>query len=192
MEDTKNDTLKLLGKARSGGPDALDALLRHAIDRLTLLTRRMLGQFPRVRPWVETDDVLQNALLRLVNALREVKPESPRHFFALAALQIRRELIDLARTLNGPCNAPYRNMGVFEEQNEPVDEKSGVLSLLAWGELHEEIARLPEEEQEVVNLVLYQGLTQAETSDVLDVSLRTVQRRWHSALLKLHHFWNRE
>src|SRR2546421_3225469 len=93
---------RLLPRAVTGDEAAVDALLRHCGDRLTTLTRRMLGDFQRVRRWVETDDVLQNALLRLLGALRSVRPQTPREFFVLANLQIRRELIDLARHFYGP------------------------------------------------------------------------------------------
>src|SRR4051794_30107707 len=95
-------TLMLLRQAHAGDSAALDALLRHTGDRLTRLAHRMLGEFPRVRRWTETADIVQNASLRLVQALRAVQPDSPRAFFALAALQIRRELIDLARHFHGP------------------------------------------------------------------------------------------
>src|SRR5262245_53534588 len=92
----------LLPRAVAGDEAAVDALLRHCGDRLATLARRMLGDFPRVRRWVETDDVLQNALLRLLAALRGVQPQTPRAFFALASLQIRHELLDLARHYYGP------------------------------------------------------------------------------------------
>src|SRR5437660_10697434 len=92
----------LLPRAVAGDEAAVDALLRHCGERLTLLTRRMLGDYQRVRRWAETDDVLQNALVRLMGALRSVKPQTSRDFLALATLQIRRELIDLARHYYGP------------------------------------------------------------------------------------------
>jgi RNA polymerase sigma-70 factor (ECF subfamily) len=44
---------------------------------------------------------------------------------------------------------------------------------------------LPDEEREVVNLLWYDELTQEEVATVLNVSLRTVKRRWQSARLKL-------
>ena len=61
----------------------------------------MLGRFPNVRRWADTDDVLQNAQLRLLHALETVRPDSTRRFFGLAAKQIRWELIDLARHFYG-------------------------------------------------------------------------------------------
>src|SRR5438105_2989335 len=91
-----------LHQAVAGDAAATDALLRHFDARMTALARRMLGNFGRVKRWADTDDVLQNALLRLLGALREVRPATPRYFLALATLQIRRELIDLARHFYGP------------------------------------------------------------------------------------------
>src|ERR1700728_1937490 len=82
---------QLLPRAVAGDQAALDALLRHCGERLTILTRRMMGDYQRVRRWAETDDVMQNALVRLLRAMRSVKPQTPRDFLALASLQIRRE-----------------------------------------------------------------------------------------------------
>jgi RNA polymerase sigma-70 factor (ECF subfamily) len=70
--------------------------------RLERLARKMLRRFPGVHRWAETGDVLQNALLRLLRALQEVRPESVRGFFGLVAEQMRRELLDLARHFCGP------------------------------------------------------------------------------------------
>ncbi len=56
----------------------------------------MLRDYPRVKRWEDSDDVLQNALIRLLQALAAVKISTAKDFYALAALQIRRELLDLA------------------------------------------------------------------------------------------------
>ena len=185
---------QLLPQAVAGDAAAIDALLRHCGDRLTLLTRRMLGDFQRVRRWAETDDVLQSALLRLVSALRSVKPQTPREFLGLAALQIRRELLDLARRFYGPEGVGANHDS--RDQNDSASEKSDVRhepsSLAQWTELHEQIGALPDEEREVVGLLFYQAISQAEAAEVLNVSVRTVQRRWHDALCKLHRVWNQE
>src|SRR5688572_30220098 len=86
-----------LDRFRAGERGAVEDLLNAAMRRLERLTRKMLAGYPDLRRWEQTDDVLQNALLRLHHALESVRPESLQHFFRLAALQIRRELIDLAR-----------------------------------------------------------------------------------------------
>src|SRR5213078_3815293 len=58
---------------------------------------KMLGQFPAVKSWEDTHDVMQNSLLRLLRSLRELRPNSTREFFGLASEQIRRELLDLVK-----------------------------------------------------------------------------------------------
>jgi RNA polymerase sigma-70 factor (ECF subfamily) len=58
--------------------------------------------------------------------------------------------------------------------------------LAEWSDLHRRIGELPAEVREVVDLLFYQGLMQAEAAELLGVTVRTVQRRWQAALLKLH------
>jgi RNA polymerase sigma-70 factor (ECF subfamily) len=184
----------LLQRAGEGERAAVEALLRHTGERLTLLARRMLGRFPRVRRWAQTDDVLQNALMRLVAALRDVKPRSTRDFLALANVQVRRELIDLARHYYGP-HGIGANQDTDGAQNAllfQAGDGEDPAALVQWGELHQQIGALPEEEREVMELVFYQGMSQAEAAELLAVSVRTVQRRWHAALLKLHRYVGRD
>src|SRR5262245_1816160 len=187
---------ELLLRAVAGDKAAVDELLRHSADRLTSLARRMLGQFQRVRRWAETGDVLQNALVRLVGALQDVKPQTARDFLALATLQIRRELLDLARRFYGPeglganhhSHAQSAANGAL--RHERADLSHEPASLAQWTELHRQIDALTDEEREVVGLLYYQGLSQGEAADLLGVSVRTVQRRWHVALCQLHRVWN--
>ena len=86
-----------IDRLQAGDLTAREHLLGHACERLRRLTRKMLKGFARVKRWELTDDVLQNALLRLWTALGQVTPRSARDFYPLAAVQIRRELIDLTR-----------------------------------------------------------------------------------------------
>ena len=58
----------------------------------------MLKSFPAVGRWEQTDDVFLLAAMRLRNALKDVTPRSTREFFGLAALQIRRELLNMTKT----------------------------------------------------------------------------------------------
>jgi RNA polymerase sigma-70 factor (ECF subfamily) len=187
---------QLLPGAIAGDQAALDALLRYNCDRLTSLTRRMLGDFRRVRRWTETADVLQNAMMRLVSALRETKPQTAREFLALAALQIRRELLDLARKFYGPqgIGTNLDSAGATPSDAPAPADRADLshepCSLAQWSELHQQIDLLPDEEREVVGLLFYEGLSQSEAAEVLSISVRSLQRRWHAALCKLHAVWN--
>jgi RNA polymerase sigma factor (sigma-70 family) len=195
MTDPSLQTMQLqrcLERMRAGDPAARDELLHHAYERLQRLTRKMLKGYPGVKRWAQTDDVLQNALLRLLRALQEVSPATVREFFALTTEQIRRELLDLARHYYGPQGLGTKhatNAGrnrTDSPRYDRTDSSDEPDALAAWCEFHEHIRTLPAEEREVVGLLFYQGLSQAEAAAVLHVTVRTVQRRWHAALLKLH------
>ena len=180
----------LIEQSLNGDPATHAALLQHACDRLLRLTRKMFHGYPQLRRWEQTDDVFQNAMLRLHRALPVVRPESARHFFNMAAQQVRWELLDLVKHHFGPeCNgARHHTDGL------PPDEQGGVLhekaaepdDLSSWAEFHRLVEKLPLEEQEVVNLLYYQGLTQNEAARLLEISGRTLKRRWQSARIKLY------
>jgi RNA polymerase sigma-70 factor (ECF subfamily) len=171
-------------------------LLHHACDRLLRLTRKMFHGYPNLRRWEQTDDVFQNSLVRLHRALAEVRVESVRHFFNLAAVQVRRELLDLAKRHFGPEGVGANH----HTDGQPADEEGGSLhdsaaepdDLSGWTEFHAQVEKLPADELEVVNLLYYEGLTQEEAAKVLGVSFRTLKRRWQSAKLKLHEVLNRD
>src|SRR5262245_42091642 len=91
-----------LERHRAGDPAARNELLRHARERLRLLTHRMLRRFPGVHQYEETSDVLQRLLLRLDRAWSAIDVPSSRDFLCLAAHHLRNLLIDLSRGLFGP------------------------------------------------------------------------------------------
>jgi RNA polymerase sigma-70 factor (ECF subfamily) len=182
-----------LKRLHEGDTAVREELLRLAAERLTELTRTMLRNFRRLRRWEQTDDVLQGALLRLHRALAEVAPPTPRDFYRLATAHIRRELIDLSRRHFGPeglgANQESAVAGAGEPASPPPDPGDTTLepaSLAVWGDFHRQAEALPAEEQEVFDLVWYQGLKHTEAAAVLNVSARTVKRRWQSACLRLH------
>jgi RNA polymerase sigma-70 factor (ECF subfamily) len=192
MAETSTTQLQnCIERLKAGDPTARDELLKHSCERLRRLARRMLQDFTRVKRWEDTDDVLQNALLRLVRALQAVPPASVQEFFRLAATQIRRELLDLARRYYGP-----EGLGRKHESDagggvaaalpyEPANTTFDPSRLAAWSEFHQRIEALPSEERVVFDLLWYQGLTRAEAAAVLGVSEATVKRRWLAARLRL-------
>jgi RNA polymerase sigma factor (sigma-70 family) len=191
-EPDGNDTALqgLIDLANAGDPASKEALLDHACDRLLRLTRKIFHCSGDLRRWEETADVFQSSMMRLHRALASTKVESVRHFFNLAALQIRRELIDLSRHYFGP-EGIGRN---HHTDYQAPDERGGSLhgraaepdDLAEWTEFHERVDRLPEIECEIVNLLFYEALTQEEAAQLLGVNVRTVKRRWQAARLKLY------
>jgi RNA polymerase sigma-70 factor (ECF subfamily) len=184
-----------IDRLRTGDDSARAVLLDCAAGRLARLARKMLKGYPGVGRWEQTDDVLQNALVRLDRALKAGAPPTARDFFRLAATQVRRELIDLARHYSGPeglgahhstCVEGEPSDGAPLGRREPSDTTYEPGRLAAWTELHRRVEGLPEEDRELFDLLWYQGLTQVEAAKVLGVAERTVNRRWIAARLRLH------
>ena len=196
MADSPSLTQQIQGwieRLKRGDKSAREGLLQCACDRLDRLTRKMLRDYPRVHRWEQTGDVLQNASLRLYRTLEEIIPQDAREFFRLAALNIRRELLDLVKHYCGPQGQDYNhatwhaagNTKTEPEHFQPSTEDEDPARLAAWSDFHKQIEKLPEEEREVFDLLWYQGLTQAEAAEVLEVSERTIKRRWQAARLAL-------
>jgi RNA polymerase sigma-70 factor (ECF subfamily) len=165
---------------RSGDDRARTELIAHACERLRTLTRRMLRGYPSLRCWEQTDDVFQNAMLRLYRALVDVMPDSLAHFYNLAGQQIRRELLDLAK--HHARQDGQQEKWRQQQRQELSDEPS---SLVEWTEFHRQVEALPDEERQVFSLIWYEELSQGEAAQVLGLSVRTVIRRWQSARVRL-------
>ena len=194
--DPTNSTLAVQHCLDRFGTDwerATRDLLSVAMNRLRLLSRKILADIPGVKRWDNTDDLLQNASLRLWKALETHHPPTPVDFFRLAACIIRRELIDLSRSRYGP-------LGVGANHFSPPNGTSSVKNIASlaagtdshnpaklteWTEFHAYIERLPEDERQLFDLLWYQGLTLAETSELLGIPLRTLGRHWKMARVKL-------
>jgi RNA polymerase sigma-70 factor (ECF subfamily) len=193
------DTVELqacLDRLNTGDAAGRDLLLEYARERLQRLTRKMLGDFARVRRYEETDDVLQNSLVRLVRRLAAVRVATVAEFFRLAAGEIRRELIDLARHYYGPLGAGKNEAPLPEPTNnsdgghlfDPSEHTADPGRLALWTDFHAAVERLPPEERDVFSLVWYHELTQEQAAGLLGVSVPTVKRRWLTARLALKRF----
>ena len=185
-----------LDRFNSGDPQAKEQLVNRACQRLTRLANRMFDDYPGLRRWVESEDVLQSACIRLCRALEAVQPESVADFFGLAALAIRRELLDLsrhyARRVRGRGEGVERGRCFHVRSSDaavlepPASVCADPHRMAVWTELHEQIALLPACERQVTELLWYNGLTQLEAAQVLQVSLRSVKRYWQAARLRLY------
>jgi RNA polymerase sigma-70 factor (ECF subfamily) len=183
---------QLLERARAGERAAREQLFKGVCARLEHLARKMLKSFPTVRRWEQAEDVVQNAMLRLLHALDQVKPSTVQDFYNLAAVHLRRELLDLARRFRSPKGQQARSARDLpqEDSSDPggyqpccKDEDHGEVD--RWCGFHQAVECLPVEEREVVGLVYYHGWTQVQVAALFQVSQRTIRRRWESALGKL-------
>ncbi len=129
---------------------------------------------------LQPDELLGAVVERLLKALRAVRPQGVRQFFALANQHMRWELNDLARRLDEQPAAVELHGEIL-----PAPASSGSVLTADGRRMLAAIDNLPEDEREAFGLVRIQGLTQGQAAEVLGVSAKTVQRRLNRSLVLL-------
>lgn len=181
-----------------GGPAAAaairDELFGIAYERMQSLAHRMIRGFPQVRRWDDTADVVQAAGLRLHRSLAAVDLQDARHLLRLVALQIRRELVDLARKYSSPesfalrheTNALVAADGVLMRTDLKPDETADSADgREAWDRFHEAVDGLTADDREIFDMVWLLGATQHDIAALTGSSPRTVRRQWDAIKRRL-------
>lgn len=190
-QDLEGVLAECLKKLSAGDDSARVNILEVCNERLRELSHRLLGKFAKVRRWDDTDDVAQNAAIRLYRALAESVPDSPKGLMGLLATQIQRELLDLARKHSGPMSyAANHGTNVRDGSSggeyivEGVADGTGQdeeIPIERWEIFHQAVEGLPEELREVFRLGWHLGLDREVIGKALGISVRTVSRRWQEA-----------
>jgi RNA polymerase sigma factor (sigma-70 family) len=160
------------------------ALLDRSARRLHVLCTNFLYRkyrrltLPPVN--LQPEEMLDAVVERLLQAMRSVRPQTVRQFFALVNQHMRWELNDVARRLDNQPPALELHDGQV-----PAPGSSDSVLTADGRRMLNAIEELPEDEREVFDLIHVQELTQAEAAEVLGVTVRTVQRRLNRSLLLL-------
>ena len=178
-----------LERLASGDKSARNDILEICDQRMRVLSHRLLGKFARVRRWDNTDDVAQNAAIRLHRALADTVPDSSRGLMGLMAVQIQRELIDLARKHSGPhswaanhdTNAGVKDGACRVEEASDGEQRDEAVPIERWEEFHAAIEGLPGDLREVFRMVWYLGLDRESAAKAMGCSVRTLGRMWAEA-----------
>jgi len=147
-------------------------------DELRMVARKQLRR-ERRNHTLGTTALVNEAYLKLVGQQR-LKAEDRGRFFAIAATTMRRILIDYARTRK-------RLKRGGEQTPVPLDEAEAFLTdreadeVLALDDALNRLAAVNPRGSQVVQYRFFSGLTLAETAEVMDVSVKTVQRAWVAA-----------
>lgn len=189
-----SETIALVRKFRDGDVASREALVARIYERLVRLARLILKNgSARVQRWEQTDDLVHGAWLRIQRAIEAHSTDftSREQIFRLAARHLRFEIIDMhrrhrARSQGHQTKPPDgESLGTAEEERYPASESEDPKLLANWIAFHESVERMPEPLKEITDLLWYQGLTQEEAAQLLNVSVRSVKRRWRDAKLHL-------
>jgi RNA polymerase sigma factor (sigma-70 family) len=179
----------LIDRMRQGDRQAARELLERAHTRLRKLANRMLtGSFPALKGSHDLDSVVDEAWMRLAQAVEKAGPPTVADFFRLAAHKIRQVLLDMADRQH---RHQRRETTTAEDSTasdrlaEASDQTYDPSRLALWSELHEKVATLPEPERAVFEMHYYLGIPQSEIALLLDLHPRRVSYLWVAATDKL-------
>ncbi len=176
----------LLEAAGKGDPAATEQLLPLVYEHLRELARAKLASEPAGQT-IQPTALVHEAYLRLV---RSEQPWNDRkHFFAAAALAMRRILVDRARAKRGSKRGGNVRKFSLEQWDQPADSArppndSGpevATDAIDWLALEDAMKALETQDSElaqVVHLRYFAGLTLDETALALSKSARTINRDW--------------
>ena len=171
-------TTQLLVAWREGDEQAGKQLFAASYQELRRLANRHME---RERPGhtLQPTALVNELYLKLFGG-EPVQWQSRAHFFAVAAQQIRRLLIDHARAAKsakrdaGLARVPLTDAGEPAAATESAD-------LLDPDQALERLAALDERAAKIVELRFFGGLNTADTAEALGLSLATVKRDWEFA-----------
>jgi RNA polymerase sigma factor (sigma-70 family) len=135
-----------------------------SVRRLALASFR---KFPRVARFTELDDIVNGSMVRLLSALRTIRPANTQEFYAVSNAMIRRELLDLIKKFYGPNGAgTNETIVVVGSGNGDHDPMSITEDLDRMTAFHEAVEQLPAEEREAISLRYYHSWSQAEIANL--------------------------
>ena len=128
---------------------------------------------------VQATELVHEAYLRLL------KDKSPRwrnrtHFLAIAAISMRRLLVERARARGAVKRGGERVQVTLDErllaQAAPDDDAS--IDLVALDRALTSLEKIDAQQAKIVELRFFGGLSVEETADALSISPATVKRHW--------------
>jgi RNA polymerase sigma factor (TIGR02999 family) len=182
MSESLNSVTKLLQDWNRGDPEALQRVFPLVFADLRQMARRHFAREPSGHT-LQPTALVSEVFLKL-QGQREIQWENRKQFFAVAAMLMRRILVDYAKGRHthkrgeGVVRVPLEKaLDVAEAKNLDVGALDDALSRL--GELDPRQAR-------IVELRFFTGLKHEEIAELLSVSVTTVKREWNSARLWLY------
>jgi RNA polymerase sigma factor (TIGR02999 family) len=172
------ETSQILLAIEGGDPQAASKLLPLVYNELRQLAAQRIAR-EKSGQTLDATSLVHEAYVRLVGDNPERPWNGRGHFFAAASEAMRRILIEKARRKRRIRHGgDKQRQSLSEDQlaDEAADDK-----LLAVDEALDLLAQEDKVVAEVVKLRFFVGLTIDKTADVLNISVRTVNRHWSYA-----------
>lgn len=177
---TRDRSTRLLCATALGEATAPEELLPIVYDELREIAVRLLGSRGR-RSTLQPTDVIHAAWLKLIdpNAAGIPRVDGRIHFQRLAARAMRFVLVDHARARCAEKRGGPRRRVTLDENLEGIADQA--VDVLFVHEGLERLRAVDSQLAEIVEMRFFGGMTMAEISQALGISLSSVNRGWRLA-----------
>ena len=193
-QERSGEVTVLLEKLQDGGDSALEELVSFVYSELRRIASGLV-QSEASGHTLKATDVVHEAYLRLFDA-ENLAWENRRHFFASAAIAMRRVLIDYARRRQAGKRIPKDEQVPIEVMEADISDQSSSrampIDVLALDQALVRLAQIDKRQAEIVELRYFAGLTIEEVAELYEVSRGTVTREWRIARLWLRREMRRD
>ncbi len=171
------DITELLIAHGGGAKGALSELVPLVYNDLRRIARgQMRGQ--RRGASLDTGALVHEAYVKLVDQ-QKAGWNDRRHFFAVAAMAMRQIVVDHARRRSRQKRGGGEAAVTLDDPMDPAGRS--LEDVLALDQALERLSEMDPRLVRVVECRYFAGLSEQETAEALDVSVRTVQREWFKA-----------
>lgn len=183
-EDPSGVTV-LLERWHDGDKQALDQVVPLVYAELGRLARAQLARAGNAT--LQPTELINEAYMKLVDSDR-IDWAGRAHFFSMAALVMRRVLVDRYRKRQADRRGGGMTRVTLNTFRE-VDASTAPSETLDLDRLDDalvELERLDSRQARIVILRFFGGLTIEQTASALELSVTTVKREWAAARIWLH------
>jgi RNA polymerase sigma factor (TIGR02999 family) len=176
-EEQLRDVTELLLAWTNGDPVALDQLVPLVYDELRRVARNYLRR-ERKEHTLQPTALVHESFLRLLDQ-RRIRYENRTQFFAVAALLMRRILVNHAVRRQTARRGGGERMLTLQDADGVCRERE--VNLLALDSALSRLVDVDPRQNRIVELHFFAGFTMEEIAEALDLSVITVKREWRIA-----------
>lgn len=165
------------GPPNTDGLETANGLFPLVYEELRRLAHRHLVREPTGHT-LSTTDLVHQAYMDLAEQTR-ARWQSRAQFMAVAAIAMRRILVDHARSRRSVRHGGALRRVPLESVSPAAEERADLL--IALDEALDRLRQLDERQVRVIECRFFGGMTEEETAEAIGVAVRTARRDWVKA-----------
>lgn len=182
IEQSPSEITRILQDWNEGDEDAKERLMPYVYDELKRQARILMSR-ERKGHTLQPTALVHEAFIR-ISKQSGIDWKNRSHFYGIASHLMRQILVQHARARSTAKRGSNTIHFSIDDVQLPVEQRAE--SILALDDVLTRLSEANEEQSKIVEMRFFGGLTNEEIAEALDLSVRTVVRKWGAARLWLY------